>query len=193
MKINKQKQKELILKIKELAIKAGYKKRDYSIYKVENGKLIFVDFIIINSEILSYSSYIKKYSFDNLFWKIIDMEENINESDSLRVYGAFAAPGVNISEGKKELSENVEEIANEIFEKVMKEIKDFEDNHDLVEYIFSNNKIMDANILQCLSYIDSNDLPSAKKLAQEQILKGDTGRFENGGKGFFEWLLLYEN
>lgn len=63
----------------------------------------------------------------------------------------------------------------------------------MVQYIFSNNKIIDVNILQCLGYIDLNLITKAKELAEKQILSGDTGYFENEGKGFFELLVLYYN
>ena len=142
MKIDKQLQKECILLIKQIAVKAGYKKIQ------------------------------KKESYDNIFWRIMRMEENINESYSLRITGAFAAPAALIADGKVELSENVDMIAKNFFKKVDGEITTFLEKNDVTQYIFSNNVKIDVNILRCLSYIESGSLLEAKKLAETQIISG---------------------
>ena len=121
------------------------------------------------------------------------MEENINERFSLRINGAFAAPTARFYEGDMELSENLDLIAEEFFKKVNKEINLFLETNNLEEYIFSDNIVIDKNILRCLSYIDSGLLSEAKKLAEEQLLSGNTGRFVNEGRGFFELVLLYDD
>ena len=187
---------ELTLKyistIKEIAVKDGYKKIQNTIYKVENENIISVDFLIVNSERLIYKITAKKQSFDEIFWKIMRMEENINERFSLRINGAFVAPTVLFYEGDMELSENLDLIAEEFLKKVNKEINLFLETNNLEEYIFSDNIVIDKNILRCLSYIDSGLLSEAKKLAEEQLLSGNTGRFVNEGRGFFELVLLYD-
>ena len=92
-----------------------------------------------------------------------------------------------------ELSENLDLIAEEFLKKVNKEINLFLETNNLEEYIFSDNIVIDKNILRCLSYIDSGLLSEAKKLAEEQLLSGNTGRFVNEGRGFFELVLLYDD
>ena len=119
------------------------------------------------------------------------MEENLNKSDALRVNGAFAAPSILIAKGNVELSENVDITVKYFWEKINKEINSFLETNDVVKHIFSGNVKVDVDILQCLSYIDSNLLFKAKELAKKQILSGDKGRFENEGKGFFELVLLF--
>lgn len=193
MKIDKQLQKECILLIKQIASKVGYKKIQNTIYKTENGNIVFVDFVVVDSEYLIYRINIKKESYDNIFWRIMRMEENINESYSLRITGAFAAPAALIADGKVELSENVDMIAKNFFKKVDGEITTFLEKNDVTQYIFSNNVKIDVNILRCLSYIESGSLLEAKKLAETQIISGDRGRFKNEGKGFFELVLLYHS
>lgn len=193
MKIDKQMQKKCISAIKEIAVKDGYKKIQNTIYKVENENIISVDFLIVNSERLIYKITAKKQSFDEIFWKIMRMEENINERFSLRINGAFVAPTVLFYEGDMELSENLDLIAEEFLKKVNKEINLFLETNNLEEYIFSDNIVIDKNILRCLSYIDSGLLSEAKKLAEEQLLSGNTGRFVNEGRGFFELVLLYDD
>ena len=193
MKIDKQLQKEYISAIKEIAVKDGYKKIQQSIYKIKDENIIFIDYLIVNSKSLSYSSYIKKLSYDNIFWRIMRMEENLNKADSLRVIGSFAAPAILISEGDVELSENKDITVKLFWEKIHEEMNSFLERNDVTEYIFSGNIIVDEAILQCLSYIDSGLLHEAKKFAQKQILLGNTGRFENEGKGFFELVMLYND
>lgn len=193
MKIDKLVQKNCILRIKEIAVDCGYKKNQNTIYKIENENIIFVDFLFINFQHLSYRISVKKYSFDTIFWKIMGMEENIKKGDVLRVRGAFAAPAVLIAKGKIELSENVDTVAAEFLKRVNEDINVFLEKYDVIEYIFSHNEIVDLNILKCLSYIDLNLICKAKELAKSQILVGEKGRFENKGKGFFELVLLYCN
>lgn len=45
-------------------------------------------------------------------------------------------------------------------------------------------------ILKCLAYIDLEEKTKAELIAKEELTKGNKGRFENNGKGFFEWLLF---
>lgn len=193
MKINKQVQKKCISTIKETAIKVGYKKIQNTIYKIENENIISVDFLIVNSEYLSYRINIKKQSYDKIFWQIMRMEENLNKGDALRVNGAFVAPSILIAKGNVDLSEDVDMTAKSFLEKINDEINSFLKKNDVAQYIFSGNVKVDENILQCLSYIDLDLLSKAKELAEKQILLGDKGRFENEGKGFFELVVLYND
>lgn len=190
VKIEKQVQKNCISRIKELATKEGYKKTQNTIYKVENENIVFADFLIVESAYLVYRINIKKQSFDKIFWQIMRMEENIKRGIALQVNGAFAAPAILIAKGKIELSENIDTVANNFLQKVHKEITEFKKNN-LIEYVFTNNEIIDAKILQCLSYIDLNMITKAKEIAKDQLLLGDKGRFEYEGKGFFELVLSY--
>lgn len=193
MKMDKQAQKNCISTIKDIATKDGYKKIQNTIYKMENENIISVDFLVVNSEYLSYRINIKKQSFDPIFWQIMRMEENIEKSDALRVNGAFAAPSILIAKGKVELSENIDITAKLFCEKINEEIKSFLKNNSVIQYIFSGNVKNDVNILQCLSYIDLDFWSKAKELAKKQIQSGDKGRFETEGKGFFELVVLYNN
>lgn len=189
MKIDKQMQKKCELMIKEIAVKKGFKKIQNSIYKLDGEKIFLIHFLIVNSEKLIYSMEVKKKSFDEIFWKTLRMEENINERFSLRVNGAFAAPAVEVSEGKCELSEDIEEIAESFMDKVCEEIEKFQANKDVVECIFSAENMVDEDILKFLAYMDMGKISEAKEFAYQQVQIGNKGRFINLGKGFFEWAL----
>lgn len=39
-------------------------------------------------------------------------------------------------------------------------------------------------------YINMNNIEEAKKIAQESINNGNRGNYENGGKAFFDWILM---
>lgn len=120
------------------------------------------------------------------------MDENKKRGDALRVNGAFTAPGILIAEGNVELSQNIDKVADLLYKEVSKEVNTFLKKYDVVEYILSHDEIVDAKILQCLSYIDLDDVSEAKKIANNQISLGDKGRFVNEDKGFFELVLLYD-
>ena len=49
---------------------------------------------------------------------------------------------------------------------------------------------MDEEVLKCLAYINMNKIEDAKKIAQESINNGNRGNSENGGKAFFDWILM---
>lgn len=191
MKIDKQLQRKCLSTIKDIAVMDGYKKIQNTIYKIEDDYILFVDFLIVNSNYLNYRINIKKKSYDKIFWQIMRMEENLNAGDVLRINGAFAAPSVLISKGNVELSENVDITAKYFYERINTEINAFLEVNDITQYIFSGSVKVDEDILQCLSYIDLNLPSQAMEIAEKQILSGDKGRFENEGKGFFELLLLY--
>ena len=193
MKIDKQMQKDCIKKIKETAVKSGYRKIQDSIYKIENTNFIEVTFYIKNSEYLLFDIGVKKATFDNIFWQIMRMEENTKKSDSLKVIGAFSVSSVRVYSGEMELSEDLDAIARNVLEKADQEIHSFLDKNDIVEYILAGNVKYDEDILECLSYIDMGNLDKAKEFAKRKILAGKTGRFVNEGKGFFELLLEYNN
>ena len=50
---------------------------------------------------------------------------------------------------------------------------------------------MDKEVLKCLAYIHMNNIEQAVKIAQNSINDGNGGNYENGGKAFFEWILMF--
>lgn len=80
---------------------------------------------------------IKKYSYDDIFWKIMNMEENSNEPDSLRVCGAFAVRGVKILDIRMRLEDNLETYLNELIIQIETETKRFLEKNSVNEYVLS--------------------------------------------------------
>ena len=51
---------------------------------------------------------------------------------------------------------------------------------------------MDKEVLKSLAYIHMNNVESARKVAQDSLNSGNKGNYENGGKAFFEWMLIHQ-
>jgi len=191
MKIDKMLEKECIKLVKDTAKELGYKTISNSIYKIYDDCIVYAHFLIVDRARFVYDIYIKKLSFDDSFWRIMDMEENFKKSISLRVNGAFVAPGVTVYGDIIELSEDIHKVSSEFVNIVESKGRDFYEKNNIINYILSHNDILYHNTLQCLAYIDINDILSAVEIARRQVEDGDSGGFINGDKGFFERLVTY--
>ncbi len=187
---NKQLQKEYVKQIQKKAKESGYKAPQHMFYKVQDDNLLYAYFAFAFTGNLVYRLETKKMSFDNIFWTIMDMEDNIRRGNTLRVNGAFSAPGILIEGDIITLTEDIEGISNAFVDHATSKFADFMENNDINSYIFSHGEIIDAEILKCLAYIDSDKVAEAVRLAGEQIAEGKRGRFVNADKGFFERILL---
>ena len=191
MKINKIQEKELINEIRCLIKKKGYKMKTQSIYYVDNKKFIHCDFLIVNHEKIVYRIYIKDCDYDDIFWSIMQMPDNLKEPISLRAIGAFKAPSVLLNNGELIFSNNIDDIAYKLIDLIEKSSKEFVSTNNIIdEYVTNMSEGMDLEVLKCLAYIHMGKNHDALKLAKECIENDDVGRFKNKGKGFFEWMLL---
>lgn len=190
MKIDKQLRKEYVKRIQQKAKESGYKAPQYMFYKIQEDDLLYGFFTFVSSGELVYHLEAKKMSFDNIFWKIMDMEDNMKRSNTLRVNGAFVSPGVSISNGKIPLTEDIDGISNDFIDKATNDFAVFCENNDIIDYIFSGKQVPGLKTLKCLAYIDSGQESKAVELATKQIEKGDTGRFVSANKGFFERVVI---
>ena len=190
MKMDKQLRKEYIKKIQEKAKKSGYKAPLHMFYKVQDDNLLYAYFAIIPAGDLVYRLETKKMSFDNIFWTIMDMEDNIRRGNTLRVNGAFTASGILISGDNINLTDDMEGIADAFVDNATSEFANFMENNDIIDYIFSGKQVLALETLKCLAYIDSGQESKAVELATKQIEKGDTGQFVSANKGFFERVVI---
>lgn len=192
MKLNKDERKEVEIKIKELLKVHGFKGPRGCMYKTDKKVYVSILYSIIESKRLMISVDVKNYSYDNFFWRIMNMKENENQGDSFRTSGAFVSSGIQIKETIYEFTENYLEGLEDLVDGTVECAKSFIQQNDINEYVFLQNDLFDGNILKCLAYCDVKKVDDAKDIARNMIASGDTGRFENEGKGFFEWMLLYE-
>lgn len=190
MKINKQLRKEYVKRIQQKAKESGYKAPQYMFYKVKEDNLLYAYFAFTHYGDLGYRLEIKKMSFDNIFWTIMDMEDNIKRGNTLRVNGAFSAPGIFIAGDTIQLTDDIDGIVDSFVDKATGRFAGFLEENDIIDYIFSHEQISDSETLKCLAYIDLGQISKALNLAEEQIEKGDRGGWVNEDKGFFERILL---
>lgn len=193
LKISKEMQKQLLKQIKLIARSKGYRVRSDCLYQVRGDNFIYCDYDTFKPDKLDFSIHVKKYSYDNIFWDIMDMKDNKKESDSLRADGAFSAPSVEIEADLYELSEDINSIANQLLEEVETVTANFLANNDVNLYVLEHENKPYDKIIRCLAYIDMKQYEQAKEIAREAIEAGDIGKYISGGKGFFEWLLSDSN
>lgn len=191
MKIDKMQQKELEKHIKEQAKTLGYKVMNGFLYSCIEEDLVSVTYVVVNSSRLVYTVKIKKFSYDNIFWDIINMPENKSQPISLRVNGAFKAPSIIISKGAIELTSDVFSVAVSFCKAVVNDVMEFRAKNDVNNYVIDNTSIPYSSTLKCLAYIDLCNPSLAIEVARSAIEAGDVrGGVENEGNGFFEWVLL---
>jgi len=188
MKLNKEQRKLLVKKIKEFAKKEGYKVRDYSIFKKIGENFMDMAFNFIDGTKIGYSIGIKKYVYDDIFWEIMNMSENSKESESLRSVGAFTSPTIFLERDSFELIEDFDALAQRLITRFGEVVDAFLESHTVTEYVIEN---VQDEILQCIAYVDIGDYGRAKEIAKSAIQDGNKERFENEGRGFFQWLLHY--
>ena len=190
MKLDKNQQKQLIKAIYISSDRRGYKTKTNTIYSVKDDTFIHCDFLVVNSQKLVYRIYIKNYNYDDIFWKVMQMPTNSKKSNSLRASGAFKDPSILLKKGEVDLTDKYDEQAEYLLGLVDECSHNFMEKYDIDEYIIDYEDGMDKEVLKCLAYINMNNIEEAKKIAQESINNGNRGNYENGGKAFFDWILM---
>lgn len=197
MQLNKEERDEILKKLKDLFREQGYKGGKGLAYKKQGENFICVRYSIVERMRLLIILDIKKYTYDEWFWDIMDMSDNRKTGDAFRSIGAFVAPSLWIKRYLEEPEIFSDKFLRDCVEKVQSQLESFVTKHDINEYVLSGTdfedggKLLDGNLLKCLAYCDLGNVSAAKKIAKEEVQKGRDGGFENEGKSFFEWMLLY--
>ena len=190
MKMDKMTQKILLKQIKTRASEFGYKVSSYAMFSKIGENFVSIDHGILNSTIFDYSITIKKYSYDDIFWDVMNMADNKKAPVSLRAIGAFAAPSITIFADKIPLSDDIDSIVQTFFDTVIIHVNDFLEKNQVNDFVFATESLPRGPLLRCLAYLEQKDIASAVEVAQKEIAAGNRcGGFENEGKGFFEWVL----
>ncbi|KOS60623.1 hypothetical protein [Lysinibacillus sp. FJAT-14222] len=200
---NKEKEKIIMTNIKQEAKKQNFKVISNCIYKVMGDYFACAVFWVQCNEdkwTLFLRMNIKAYNYDNLFWEIFEMPENINAKESLRANGAFACPPFQWIERSYEVStlelmqsdiaSAINDFQNEI-NKLVEVIK--LDSGDFNSYILSQKNITDEKLLKMIANISKNDYSVAKEIAFAEIGKGQRGGYRNKGKDKYEYIIEYCN
>lgn len=189
--------------IKQEAKKQDFKVISNCIYKVVGDYFANAVFWVQcneNKRTLFLRMNIKAYSYDNLFWEIFEMPENLNAKESLRANGAYVCPPFQWIEKSYEISTSelmhldiakaINDYQNEI-NKIVEVIK--LECGDFNFFILSQEKILDEKLLKMIAYISKTDYSAAKELACAEIEKGRRGGFKNKGKDIYEYIIEYCN
>lgn len=196
-------EKTTISNIKQEAKKQNFKVISNCIYKVVDDYFVYGVLRVRPNQDnwnLFNRMYIKPYNYDNLFWEIFDMAENINATVSLRANGAFTCPAfqwgeksyeVNLLEDMpKDISSTaIIDFKNEI-NKIIEIIKE---SGGFDSFILSKENILDEKLLKMIANISKKEYSVAKEMAYIEIEKGKRGGFVNKGKDIYQYVLEYCN
>lgn len=84
MKMDKMTQKLLLKQIKTRAAEFGYKVSRGFMFSKIGKNFVSVPHLIVNSTKLGYHVLIKKYSYDDIFWDVMNMADNKKAESGVR-------------------------------------------------------------------------------------------------------------
>lgn len=142
----------------------------------------------------------KAYTYDDLFWEIFEMPENINAKESLRANGAFVCPSLNWAEKsykinsldsmQKDVEKAIDDFQLEI-EQFKRKIKVEYDNFS--SFILAQTDFLDEMLLKMIAHIAREDYIVSKELACAELESGEIGGYRNKGKDIYEYIVKYCN
>lgn len=192
MKIDKQKEKILTNAVKKESRKRKFRFRQDIVYFVKDKYFISCLFYLNNLNEIKYYVRLKEMVYDDIFWKLMNMEDNLKEPLSLRAIGAFTSKSIDVFNGKILYDEKIDAIAKIILDHIELSISEFIKANDLDDYVLNKNTGPYKDLLKCIVYIKRNELYLAKEIAEKNIDNDKCGGFVNKGKTFFEYVLEYE-
>lgn len=174
------------------------------IYKATD--LLFFSLVIVGQAKQGRLFYMLSYkllAFDELFWKIVNLEENLKQPLSFRAFGAWTAPQTTICEGEVSIvdldTENAQLAVNEIFtvcepeaEKVSKEINGLDDNLRVIEGFYRRlkdkypNAVTNIWVERLLTSILKHEYSLSERIVRDRMNSHDSGGFQAGSKSFYE-------
>jgi hypothetical protein len=152
---------------------------------------------------LSYSLSFKWLAFDDLFWKIVKLDENRKQPLSFRAAGAWTAPVSTVSESKLSISDwsaecihvGIDEIITRCegdAAKICDQVHGLDDNLRVVESLHVGHKETypksNKNIWmeRMLTAILKNDYREAEKIVRDRKKCRDDGGFLSGNQSFYQ-------
>jgi hypothetical protein len=152
---------------------------------------------------LSCSLRCKLLAFDDLFWKIMGMEENSQQPLSFRAFGAWTAPTETISDVTLPVTDwdptNLKSRVDELFVRseadaanVTKQISNVDDNLCVVEELFARLKdtypdaVTNVWVERLLTSVLKHDYERAEGIILDRRNAHDYGGFQVGSKSFYD-------
>ena len=169
-------------------------------------ELLFFSIIVVaqvKRRHLSCSLRYKLLAFDDLFWKIVKMDENSRRPLSFRASGAWTAPMATISEGKLSIEDWVEDClhltVNQMIERcegeaaeVSTKIRGLDDNLDMIEILYAHLKnehpgaVTNIWVERLLTTILKNEYDRSETIIRDRLNNHDSGGFQVGAKSFYD-------
>ena len=192
-KITSAQRKALDKAVKQKAKDYGFKFAHGFLFSQIGENFVYSICIVTDTGKVDSDACIKKMSYDNLFWNIMNMPDNKLQPLSFRARGAFTSPCILVDGIEIEFDEDLDAVADKYCSAVAETAKSFLYNNDIGEYVLTNNSIFCTPVLKCLEHLDRGNITTALEIAKQQIALGDCGGFMNEGKTFFEWVVYQIN
>ena len=180
---------------------------------IKKSDTLFFSLIIAGQAKSRYLHKLLQYkllAFDDLFWKIVKLEENAKQPLSFRAAGAWTAPMTTISTANFEVEEwetsivtaHVEKIILEsdaVVDELTAEIQDTQANLRIIEKLDSErrqeypNGGFDIWRERLLTALLQKNIASARNIIQDRQNNRDFGGFMAGNKTFYDLADEYIN
>jgi hypothetical protein len=178
---------------------------------IKRDLLFFVLLILPNAKNrkVSFSLNYKLYDFDEVFWNLVDLSENINMPLSFHASGAWSAPTMQIYNGVLEIEDwqnesmltelvsNTIQNADKISLELSRNINNIDKNLEYIESLHTKHleeypdSKLDIFKEQLMTAILKHDYLIANKMADSRINLKESGGFMVGNKSFYEMTQSY--
>jgi hypothetical protein len=187
--MTKDEEKKIAFFMKTIAKQVGYKSISNSFYKKRQNGLHILSYVVTSKGFTCYS-WIKEDRLDDVLWDVMDMPENKAYRYSIHVNGAFAAPSIFVSEYFYDSVDNYEQVVNELWNSIERDLNSFMNQQSLEQILFSKENLNGSEqIIKCLYYIDKGQINEAVDIAKAEMSKGNRGMFSNKGMFFYERVI----
>jgi hypothetical protein len=141
---------------------------------------------------------IKQYYYDDIFWEVIDMKDNIHQRENLHANGAYVAPSIQWKENTYIITDTecIEEICNIVIDDFEYDCRSFIDKiiseySNFDSFALHQADIMDEKLIKMLANINMGKYTDAETIAENELKQGHGGRFQNNGIDINEYILMY--
>lgn len=152
---------------------------------------------------LTYRLVFKPLPFDDIFWKIVKLEENAKQPLSFRAAGAWIAPTMDLADGQLSLSDleiqtiqsgvdHVIKLCDRISTETADRIRNLNDYSVALENLHQEhsekypNSARDIWTERLLTAILLNEIHAARSIVKERKDHDRIGGFMVGSQGFFD-------
>lgn len=194
-------EKEVKQIIKNKAKKYAFNVISNCIYKKFNKYFTYSVFwiqCIENQFKLFFRMNIKLYSYDNMFWDIFDMKDNITGKDSLRANGAYSCPAIQWKEKSYDIkqSDSTEDDVEKAILNFQSEIDLFimtlnDEYGDFDSYVLNQTDLLDQKLMKMLANISKGNYNTARDIATIEVQNRNRGGYSNKGKDIYEFIIKY--